>query len=120
MGIMLYWHKRNFETQKAERFFKERRIPYQSVDLNRHRLGQREVEAFVRGASARGILDLDDIKVKSHPVAYSNQDSSVIDYVVENPRLLRSPIIRSGAQIIVGFDQKRVEALLINQREEGG
>lgn len=111
MGIMLYWHKRNFDTQKAERYFKERRIPFQSVDLNRHRLGQREVEAFVRGAGARAILDLDDIKVKSHPVAYSNQEQSIIAYVVENPRLLRSPIIRSGGTVIAGFDLERVETL---------
>ena len=107
-------------TRKAERFFKERSIPYRPVDLNRHRSGQREVEAFVRGASARGIPGLDDIKVKSRPVARSNQDRSVIAYVAEDPRLLRSPFIRAGAEIIVGFDRKRLEALIINQREEGG
>lgn len=108
MAIQLYFNKRNFDTQKAERFFKERRIPYQLVDLAKHRLGQREVETFIRGSSPRGILDLDDMKVKSHPVAYTNQTQSIIDYVLENPRLLRSPIIRSGNQIIIGFDEERL------------
>lgn len=117
---MLYWHKRNFDTQKAERFFKERRIPYQSVDLNRHRLGQREAEAFARGGGARAMLDLEDERVKSHPAAYTNQEQSIIAYVVENPRLLRTPIIRSGNEIIIGFDQKRVEALALKEKDKGG
>ncbi len=33
MAIQIYWHKRDFATQKAERFLKERRVPFQSVDL---------------------------------------------------------------------------------------
>lgn len=111
MGIQLYWHKRNFETQKAERWFKERRIPYQSVDLNKHRLGQREVELFIRGSSARDILDLADIRVKSHPVSYTNQTQAIIGYVLENPRLLRSPIIRSGNTVLLGFDEARLSEL---------
>lgn len=111
MGIQIYWHKRNFETQKAERWFKERRLAYQSVDLSRHRLGQREVELFIRGRAARDILDLEDIKVKSHPAAYTNSAQTIIDYVLENPRLLRSPIIRSGNDVVIGFDETRLGAL---------
>ena len=111
MAIQLYWHKRNFDTQKTERFFKERRIPYQSVDLKKHRLGQREVETFIRGSSVRDILDLDDIKVKSHPAAYTNQTQIIIDYILEDPRLLRSPLIRSGNVIIVGYDEARLSTL---------
>lgn len=112
MPIQLYWHKRNFDTQKAERFFKERRVPYQSVNLKKHRLGQREVETFIRGSSVRDILDLEDIKVKSHPVAYTNQTQSIIDYILENPRLLRSPIIRSGNVILIGYDEAKLSALI--------
>lgn len=108
MGIQMYWHKRNFETQKAERWFKERRIPFQSMDLSKHRLGQREVELFIRGTSARAILDLEDIKVKSHPAAYTTNAQTIIEYVLENPRLLRSPIIRSGNTVVIGFDEAQL------------
>lgn len=113
MPIQLYWHKRNFETQKAERWFKERRVAFQSVDLGKHRLGQREVLLFIRGRQARDILDLEDIKVKSHPAAYTDQADIIVGYVLENPRLLRSPIIRSGNDIIIGFDEQRLSALSI-------
>ena len=41
MSIQLYVYKRNFDVQKAERYFKERKIAYQAVDLKKHRLGRR-------------------------------------------------------------------------------
>lgn len=112
MSIQIYWHKRNFDTQKAERYLKERRIPYQSVDLSKHRLGRKEVELFIRGLSARGILDLTDTKVQSHPVAYTNSTQSIIDYVLDNPRLLRSPIIRCDNKVMAGFDEAGLKELL--------
>jgi arsenate reductase len=106
MSILLYFHKRNFEVQKAERYLKERRIAFQAVNLARHKLGRREVEIFARAAgSARNLLDLDDAKVKSHPAAYTNDMNHVIDYILEEPRLLHSPILRKGNQVAVGFDE---------------
>nr|HML47556.1 ArsC family transcriptional regulator [Clostridia bacterium] len=39
MAIQIYTFKKNFDTQKAERYFKERRIPYQLVDLTRTKMG---------------------------------------------------------------------------------
>lgn len=112
MAIQLYFTKRSFEMQKVERFLKERRIPYQAMDLKRHKLGPREVEAFIKASSPRGILDLASIKVKSHPVAYSNSTQSIIDYVLEDPGLLRCPIVRSGSQVIFGYDEARLAALM--------
>ncbi len=111
MSIQVYWHKRNFDTQKTERFFKERRIAYQSLDLGRHRLGRREAELLLRGAGIRAALDLGDLKVRSHPVAYTQDLETIVGYVLENPRFLVSPIIRSGNTVIAGFDEEKLRAL---------
>lgn len=111
MAVQLYFHKRNFDTQKVERYLKERRIPYQSLDLAKHRLGRREVELFIAASSPRGILDLNSERVKSHPVAYTNQTQNIIDYILETPALLRCPIVRSGNTVIFGFDEARLSAL---------
>ena len=46
MNVQIYASKKNPDVLKAERFFKERRIPYQLVDLKKHRLGRRELELF--------------------------------------------------------------------------
>ena len=39
MNIQIYCGKKNFDVQKAERWFKERRIPFQTLDLKKHKLG---------------------------------------------------------------------------------
>ncbi len=111
MGIQIYWHKRNFDTQKAERFLKERRVPFQSLDLNKHRLGRREAELLMRAQGPRAVLDLDDMLVKSHPVAYTTDLETIIGYVLDNPRFLKSPLIRSGNKVIIGFDEARMNLL---------
>ncbi|HSK69980.1 MAG TPA: hypothetical protein VLA21_12025 [Candidatus Limnocylindria bacterium] len=111
MPIQVYWHKMNFDTQKVERFFKERRVAFQSVDLKRHRLGRREAELLVRGPGPRIALDLEDVRVKSHPVAYTSDMETIIGYVLENPRFLKSPLTRSGNTVVAGYDEALLERL---------
>ena len=58
MNIQIYVNKKNPDVLKAERFFKERRIPYQMMDLKKHKLGKKELDLFVRAAgSARALVD---------------------------------------------------------------
>jgi arsenate reductase-like glutaredoxin family protein len=57
MNIIIYAGKKNFDTQKAERFFKERRIPYQLLDLKKHRLGQKELALFARRLGAQNLIE---------------------------------------------------------------
>ena len=44
MNIQIYAAKKNPDVLKAERFFKERRIPYQTMDLKKHKLGKKDEE----------------------------------------------------------------------------
>ena len=106
MNIQLYALKKNFEVQKAERFLKERRIPYQFVDLKKHRLGKRELELFARPHGVSALIDLEDEAVKSHPIAYTTDSNRMIEYLMEQPRFLRTPLIRDGNRVMVGFDEQ--------------
>ena len=83
MSIQMYVYKRNFDVQKAERFLKERKIVYQTLDLKKHKLGRREVELFAKGKGVKSIIDLEDEKVKSHPIAYTFDQDQMIDYLLE-------------------------------------
>ncbi len=74
MNIQLYVSKKNFDVQKAERYFKERRITVQVMDLKKHRLGEREVQAMARALGGmQNLIDREDKKVKEHPACYYNQ-----------------------------------------------
>lgn len=111
MSIQLYVYKRHFDVQKAERYFKERKISYQTVDLKKHRLGRRELELFARGRGVKGIINLADETVRSHPIAYAPNEQMMLDYLMENPQFLITPVIRSGQKVVVGFDEAAIQGL---------
>jgi arsenate reductase len=115
MNIQLYLYKRNFDTQKAERFFKERRIACQVFDLKKHKLGRRELELFARKAGARALLDQKSALVKSHPVMYTNDEQIVLGYLLEHPEFLLTPLVRDGQRTMVGFDENEYSAFIANR-----
>ena len=110
MNIQMYVSKKNFDVQKAERFFKERRISVQVMDLKKHRLGEREVQVMARAGGLQNLIDRDDKKVKEHPACYYNQDSLLLAAILETPWLLKSPIIRNGSKVTVGYAPETWEA----------
>ena len=103
MSIQIYCGKRNFDVQKTERFFKERRISVQIMDLKKHPLGEREIRIMLDGIGMENLLDRDDKKVKEHPACYYDRASLLIPAIRENPWLLRTPIVRNGNKVTSGY-----------------
>ena len=103
MNIQIYSSRKNFDTQKAERYFKERRIPVQMMDLKKHRLGEREIRLMIQQVGLENLLDREDKKVKEHPACYYNQENLLIPAIQENPWLLKSPLVRNGNRITAGY-----------------
>ena len=101
--IQIYFGKKNFDTQKAERYFKERRIQVQMLDLKKHKLGEREIRLMLQQIGSEKLLDREDRKVKEHPACYYNQESLLIPAIQESPFLLRTPIVRNGNQVTSGY-----------------
>lgn len=106
MSLQLYALKKNFAVQKAERFFKERRVQVQFVDLKKHKMGLREVQLFARAAGgARNLVDRDNVNALSHPVAHTDNEAVILDYLLEKPEFMRTPIVRDGQRVVIGEDQ---------------
>ncbi len=103
MGIQIYIGKKNFDAQKAERFFKERRIPVQITDLKKHAPGEREIRAMAAALGAENLLDRDNPKVREHPASTYDRESLLIPALLENPWLLKTPIVRNGREMTVGY-----------------
>ena len=105
MNIQIYVNKKNPDVLKAERFFKERRIPYQLVDLKKHKLGQKELDTFVRAVGAKALVDREGKKALERPVAHMSTDSLIVAELLNDPTALRTPIVRNGNKITVGADE---------------
>lgn len=105
MNIQIYVNRKNPDVLKAERFFKERRIPYQLMDLKKHKLGRKELEVFVSAVGAKTLVDREGKKALERPVAHMSTDSLIVAELLNDPSALRSPIVRNGSKVTVGADE---------------
>lgn len=110
MNIQIYCGKKNFDAQKTERYFKERRIPFQSLDLKKHKLGEREIRLMISTIGLDTLIDREDKKVKEHPACYYDREELLIPAIQENPWLLKVPIVRNGSRMTVGYKPEIWEA----------
>ncbi|MDO5022003.1 MAG: ArsC/Spx/MgsR family protein [Eubacteriales bacterium] len=106
MNVQIYMYKKNFDVQKAQRFFKERNIPFQTVDMKKHRPGERELVLFAHKGGAKSLINQDLPKVKEHPISYTQDESIIFDYLQENPEFIKTPLIRDGRRTLIGYDEK--------------
>lgn len=117
MSLQLYALKKNFAVQKAERFFKERRVQVQFVDLKKHKMGLRELQLFARAAGgARNLVDRENVNAMSHPVAHTDNEAVILEYLMEKPEFMRTPVVRDGQRVVIGEDTAAWQRLAENQK----
>lgn len=110
MNIQIYVNKKNPDVLKAERFFKERRISYQLLDLKKHKLGRKELEVFARAVGVKELVDREGKKALERPVAHMSTESLILAELLNDPSALRSPIVRNGSRVTVGADEEKWKA----------
>ena len=104
MNIQIFGKGKCFDTKKAERYFKERRIRYQYVDLLRYGLSGKEFDAVLVGVG--GIDHLINWDCKSDSITllkYMDDIRAKEDKVFDDPKLMRTPIVRNGRKVTVGY-----------------
>lgn len=104
MNIQIFGTGKCFDTKKAERYFKERRIACQRVDLIRYGMSGGEFDAVLRAVG--GIDNLINWDSKDPDVTlmkYMDDKRAKEDKVFDNPKLMRTPIVRNGKQATVGY-----------------
>lgn len=103
MNIQIYFLKKNFDVQKAERYFKERRIPYTLVDLAKHKLGGKEVQLFAQQIGVKNLVDKDGKLYKEHYIRNLTGEGPILDALAETPALMKTPIVREGRRVTLGY-----------------
>ena len=101
MNIQIFGKSKCFDTKKAERWFKERRVKFQAVDLKKQGMSLGELSSV---KNAVGLASMVDPK---HPgavlVSYLASDQAKLEKLFDDPSLLRTPIVRNGKQAAVGY-----------------
>ena len=104
MNIQIFGTKKCNETKKAERFFKERRIKYQFVDMKKKGMSKGEFNSV---SQANGGLD--------HMINWEGKDQNLLalikyianedklEKVLETPQIIKTPVVRNGKQSTLGY-----------------
>ena len=101
MNIQIWGKTKSFDSKKAERWFKERRIKYQYIDLLRYGISRGELTSV---KNAVGLNELVDPKDVDFPIfEHLAYDSDKLDMLLDTPEMLRTPIVRNGKQATVGY-----------------
>ena len=104
MNIQIFGKNKCFDTKKAERYFKERRIKFQSIDLIRYGMSGKEFDSVLRAVG--GIDNLIDWNGKSQQITnmkYMDDPRAKEDKVFGDPSLMKTPIVRNGKLATVGY-----------------
>lgn len=103
MNIQIFGVKKCFDTQKAERYFKERKIKYQFVDLNQKGLSKGELQS-VKAAVGLSVLINDKSKEYERlNIGNIRTESVKLELLLNNPKLYKTPIVRNGKYATVGY-----------------
>ena len=101
MNIQIFGKNKCFDTKKAERYFKERRIKYQFVDLGKYGMSRRELESV---KNAVGLDNLIDERDPDAPlVQYLAGNDAKLEKLFDCPWLIKTPVVRNGKQATVGY-----------------
>lgn len=101
MNIQIFGKSKCFDTKKAERYFKERRVKFQSIDLLKYGISRGELQSVLRKVKLEDLVDWKNPDAAL--LKYLAYDEDKTEKLLENPKLLRTPIVRNGKEATVGF-----------------
>ena len=104
MNIQIFGKAKCFDTKKAERFFKERGVKYQFIDVVKYGMSKGEYNSVKNAVG--GMRQLIDEKSKAYEYnycAYLADEAAVEEKLLEHPAMFRTPIVRNGKKATVGY-----------------
>ncbi len=106
MEVQIFGTKKCKESQKALRFFKERRIRTHFVDLAVKAASQGELRRFAQKFGAEALLDREGKRFRERGLHVAHvSEARVLPMLEEDPALLRTPLLRSGNLLSLGWDE---------------
>ena len=101
MNIQIFGKSKCFDTKKAERYFKERRIKYQAIDMVRYGMSKGELNSVLQCVGLDALIDpkSEGAEILRY-LAYA-QDRA--EKLYENQQWIRTPVVRNGKKATVGY-----------------
>ena len=104
MNIQIFGTKKCSDTRKAERFFKERGIKFQFVDMKEKGMSKGEFNSVAQVNG--GIDNMIDQNSKDKDTLLMLQyiaEEDKLEKILENPQVIKTPVVRNGKQSTLGY-----------------
>ena len=101
-SIQIFGRRKCRVTRKAERFFRDRGIPYQFVDLDLKAMSAGELRSVLQSIPASELIDAESPSYRKRGMAWMEFDAE--EEIAEDPGLMRTPVVRRGSLAAAGDD----------------
>lgn len=102
MNIQILGTKKDNDTRKAERFFKERGIKYQFRELSEKGISKGELENIARVIKPEDLIDKEGKQYKKRNMAFMKFNAA--EELLNDPLLLKMPLVRNGNFCTAGYE----------------
>ena len=103
-SVQIFGTRKSSDTRKAQRFFAERRVQTHFVDLAERTASLGELRRFAEKFGVRALVDSEAKRYRELGLsAAAFSDERWLDLLVDEPLLLRMPLVRNGNQLTVGL-----------------
>ena len=105
MNIQIYGTAKCFDTKKAQRYFKERNIKFQFVDLAKFGMSKGEYQNIKKalGMKLEDLVNEKSKKYESSFIKYLASEEAKEEKLLENQELFKTPIVRNGKKATLGY-----------------
>jgi len=110
--VQVFGVKGSAASRAAERFFKERGIAIQYVDLKQKAMAPREIRRFIERFGLPGLLDTGGKAYANAGLQYLKvTDAELLARIERDPGLLRLPLVRGANRVSAGQDEASWKAM---------
>jgi len=112
-NVQIFGIKKSAASRAAERFFKERRVAVQYVDLTKKPMSPGEIKRFVDRFGFAQLVDTEGAAYVDAGLKYLKvSDAELLERIAGDARLLRLPLVRAGNQLSIGQDEAGWKAMI--------
>lgn len=104
MNIQIFGVRKCFDTKKAERYFKERKISFQFIDLTQLGLSKGELQSVKAAVGLKNLINCEAKDYKKLNMDRIISLSGKEELLFNNPSLYKTPIVRNGKLATVGYE----------------
>ncbi len=111
--VQIFGLKNSQATRAAERFFKERRVPIQFVDLKIKPMAPAEIRRFIDRFGLTALLDQESKAYIDAGLKYMKMsEAEMLSRIEREPALLRLPLVRADKKLSTGRDDATWKTML--------